>query len=174
MTPIIIYAIVVAGIVLATVCREVRHSCWQGLRQVESYVTRYLVLTKLGRPTRWLSPWPWWVVFMQAILIGINLFLVTYRTPNRQSTGQRAGQLAVVNTALFYLGPSLAHLADWIAISWSTMKLMHGSTVVTVVVLLVVHIVIARPTQPLFVVPFSEQFYGVIVGDCTFSVTNTC
>lgn len=114
MTPTDIYAVAVAGTVLAVVCTQLRRGCWHTLCQMESYLTRYLVLTNLGHRTRWLSPWPCSVVLMQALLTGLNLFVVCYRSPDRQSTGQRAGQVAIVNMALFYLGPSLAHLADWL------------------------------------------------------------
>lgn len=174
MTPIDIYAIVVAGTVLTTICARLGPDCWSWLHWAASRFTRCLMLTRFGPRTRWLRPWSCWVVLVQAVVVGINLFLICYHAADRQTTGQRAGEAAIVNMGLFYLGPSLASLADWFGVSWSTMKLIHGGGVPSCIVLVAVHAATVKASQPLFTIPFSEQFYGVIVRGPPVNESDNC
>jgi len=101
------------------------------------------------------------------MILGANLLLILYGVDNVQAAARTAGQVAVVNMSVFYLGPHLSYQADLLNVSLPTMKQIHGGASVSLISMIVFHAAYLRPSQPLFTYPISEQFYGVIV--CFYS-----
>ncbi|KAK5215862.1 hypothetical protein LTR96_011181 [Exophiala xenobiotica] len=63
---------------------------------------------------------------------------------------------------LFCLGPHLAFQADCLQVSLTKIKSIHRGTTWSFIIITTFHIVVLKPTQPVFTTKLSKQLYGVI------------
>ena len=68
------------------------------------------------------------------MILGANLLLILYGVDNVQAAARTAGQVAVVNMSVFYLGPHLSYQADLLNVSLPTMKQIHGGASVSLII----------------------------------------
>lgn len=163
MSPIEIYAITFASVFAAFFCFQRVRNLRYHLRIAKAWLTKYLIFTNAFPRTRWFGPCTLSTLLAQAIVLAANLFLIFYDMDGIQSAAQKAGQIAVVNTSVFYLGPHLSYQADSLNISLSSMKSIHRGAIFPFVAMIAFHAAVLRPSQPIFALPISEQFYGIIV-----------
>ncbi|KAK5073338.1 hypothetical protein LTR70_010372 [Exophiala xenobiotica] len=79
-----------------------------------------------------------------------------------QSAARRAGETAIINMGLLYLGPHLSYQADWLNTSLATIRWIHRGAAVSFAIMTAFHVAVLRPSQSPFTWPLTAQCYGVI------------
>lgn len=162
MHPIEIYAVVLAGMLAAVLCLQLVTSGRRLLRQCKRW-SLSTTLSQTVLQTRWVPALTWASVLTQSLLVGSSLLLVFYGTGDTKSAARNAGSVAILNMALFFLGPHLSYQADVLGLTLSTTKSVHRSMTVPLVLTASFHSIVLRPSQPVFRTPFSSPLYGVVV-----------
>lgn len=159
-----ILAVATLSVLCCIVGLNVRKSIQPTVRQLRTHVARHLLLATVP----WQAHRRYQVrrvtLLMLAIAVTANVLVVCFPWTNAQRAGRTAGRVAIVDMALLYLSPSLSSSATLLGISMANMRSVHAAAIWPMLLILVVHVVIMRPAQPLFVYPFSQSLYGVIVG----------
>lgn len=158
------YALAVVAVVVLLSCSRLAHTFVTLLRCSRAYLARHLCLPRRIPHMTWLGAWTWWSFLVQTIITGANLVLIFVRAPNIKSAGQRAGEVAVVNLTLLFLGPQLSDHADLLNLSLTQMKVVHRGATWLLLVAVAIHVVILQPSQSVFTSKPSKDLYGVIVG----------
>lgn len=163
MSPVQFYALTVVSIIAILVCSNLFAKCRRLLQYTKFWLTKHLCRRHSILEMKWLGSWTWWSILMQSILIGANLLMTFFRFTDIQTAARRAGEVALVNMAVFYLGPHLSYQADCLHITLSRMKSIHRGITWSFVIMTTFHIAALKPTQQAFTSGLSKQFYGVIV-----------
>lgn len=99
-----------------------------------------LCLPQLIRSRRFIGPWSRGGVFVQLILFAANAFCIGFRAISIRDAGRRAAHLSLINLIPAYSGSHLSFLADVFGVSLGTFRLIHRSTGVMSLLLLVFHV----------------------------------
>lgn len=165
LTPVEYYALVVVAAIVLLACSRMGNLCRKLLRCGRARLGRYLCLAHSIPHMDWLGSWTWWAVLAQLVTMGATLVLIFVRALDIQSAARRAGEVAVVDMTLFYLGPRLSYQADRLNLSLSHIHTIHRGTTWLFLVATAIHAIVLRPTQPVFTRTASRDLYGVIVCD---------
>ena len=96
-------------------------------------------------------------------MIGTNLLVSMWGFTDIETAARRAGDVAMVNMTVFYLGTHLSFQADCLRISLSTMRSIHRGITSSFVVMTVFHVAALKPTESSLTKGINKQFYGVLV-----------
>lgn len=163
MSPVKFYALAVVSIVAILLCSHLFTKYQRLFQYTNCWLTKHLCRTHSILETKWLGSWTWWSILVQSILIGANFLVTFFRFTNIQTAAGRAGEVAMVNMAVFYLGPHLSYQADCLHLSLSRIKSIHRGITWSFVIMTTFHVTALKPTQPVFTSGLSKPLYGVIV-----------
>lgn len=167
MLPIDVYALALAGVFLALICFKAATTCQHALR---CHIP-YSIVNVLSGNVFQSRKWPlctWSTVAWQLLLISSNALLIFFRMTDIESAARKAGEVAILDMAVFYLGPHLSFLADLLGLPLATMKSIHRGMTLPFIMNVMFHLVVLRPSRPVFTIPFPKELYGVIVGELIF------
>lgn len=163
MSPVKFFAIAIGSIIVIRICFYLLATCRDPFQCAVCWLTKHLNRRNSIFETNWLGSWTWWSVLVQSILIGTNLLVTCYRSPDVQTAARRAGEVAIVNMGIFYLGLHLSFQADVLQVSLAKMKSIHRGITWSFTIVIIFHVAALKPTQPVFTSGLSNQLYGVIV-----------
>lgn len=167
MSPIDVYAIALAGVLGALILFKAVTSCKHALRHRRLFSIVNILSGNVFSSERWPSC-TWSTVVWQLLLISSNSLLIFLRMTDTKSAARDAGKVALLDMAVFYLGHHLSSVADLLGVSLRTMKSIHRNMTLPFVLTVTFHLVVLRPSRPVFTTPLSPQLYGVIVGETYF------
>lgn len=170
MSPAEWYAIALAGILVTLVLFNVVITHRHVLRRRRPLWVANILFRAVFRRHDWPS-WTWSTVVCQLLLVSSNATLVFCRATDIESAARNAGQVAILDMVLFYLGPHFSFLADVLGVSVSTVKSIHSGMTLPFVVTIAFHAVVLRPPHSIFATPPSKELYGVIVSQVHLTFT---
>jgi hypothetical protein len=165
MSPTEIFAIAVGGIVVLLICSHLSAKCLMLVQHTGYWFGKHL-WKAISHKQKRLRPWTLWKLMVQFVWVGLNIFVAFYGFTSLRTAARRAGEVAMVDMGLFYLGPHLSYQADSLQLSLAQIKSLHCGITWSFMVMMIFHVIVLRPTQPIFVPSQSRQLYGVIVRCC--------
>jgi hypothetical protein len=162
MSPAEIFAIAVGGLISLLFCAHLSAKCLFLIRHSKLRFTQHFEKVVFGKLS-WLRPRTFWKLLAQFVWIGTNIVIAFYGFENIRTTARKAGEVAMIDMGLFYLGPNLSYQADSLHLSLTHLQSIHRGITTSFIILATFHVIVLRPTQSIFVSGQSTQLYGVIV-----------
>ena len=148
-------------------------------RYLSPLISKHMVYRYLLQRHRLFGPWSRAAVLLQLVYIAGNTVCAVFRVSHGKiqlstvsQAGLRAGTLSVINLVGLFAGPHLDFLADVFGVASRTLRHLHLSAGVMVVILALFHTLVAVGVRRSFDLRQAQNLFAVIVSvqPRTFSV----
>jgi hypothetical protein len=158
-----IYAIISGGVVLCLIVLYFRGYLKQLLRKISLQGARYLVYPQLVRRHRYIGPWSPGNLGLHLLYFTIIAICVGFRASSFQKAGLRAANLSLIHMIPHVIGSDLSFLADILWLPLGIFQLLHRSTALISLLLLLFHVLVTIALRMPFQLSVSKNLWGLTV-----------
>jgi hypothetical protein len=158
-----IYAITAGGVFVTLFLISVLPYWYQLAKNIEVYISQYLIFPFFLRRHRFVGPWTRGAVLIHLLYTGFNLFCLCFGVSSPTEFADRSGTLAVVNMVVLFATGHVSFCSDILSIARHTCLQIHRGTAWMVSGLLVLHVVLISTIPRGFSLDRTSNLFALIV-----------
>lgn len=162
-----IYGLILACLIGTRLLYRIRASFFGLIHCIRGLAQRWFVTKQYLEHSRWFNDTALRSMLLQVCLLGGSVLTVVLRATDIQDVARRAGAVAMLSLAVFYLGPGLVQQAYWLELTLAQSRKIHVSMLLSSLGLTIFHAVVLRTPKAVPSVPPSEASYGTMASSET-------